>query len=203
MAHESESSGFHTLTTKGLKALSHPVRRRIADVLSAGPARAADLARDLDLPANQMSFHLRTLAEAELIVEAPEAARDRRDRVWKARPEALRVIDPAAQLDAAQLAAVDVFLANEVADHTARVHRSMTWLSEAAAAGGQDGGEPEFRADWTNSTLRLTGEEARDLLHKLRQVVEDVRAEQGANNHRSDDELSLWRLSIFATRDDV
>src|SRR5690349_23368012 len=68
-----------------LRAIAHPVRNRILTELSAGgPMRAADLARELGLPANQMSFHLRQLAKYGLVEEAPEAARDRRDRVWRA-----------------------------------------------------------------------------------------------------------------------
>ena len=49
-----------------------------------GPSRAADLAHDLGIPANQASFHLRQLAKYGLVEEAPELARDRRDRVWRA-----------------------------------------------------------------------------------------------------------------------
>jgi predicted ArsR family transcriptional regulator len=68
-----------------LRAISHPVRNRILDELGAtGPMRAADLARTLKVPANQASFHLRQLAKYGLVVEAPEEARDGRDRVWKA-----------------------------------------------------------------------------------------------------------------------
>lgn len=69
---------------KMLRAIAHPVRNRILTELTAsGPMRAADLARELDLPANQMSFHLRQLAKYGLVEEAPDAARDRRDRVWR------------------------------------------------------------------------------------------------------------------------
>jgi predicted ArsR family transcriptional regulator len=68
-----------------LRAIAHPVRNRILDELgAAGPMRAADIARVLDVPANQASFHLRQLAKYGLVVEAPEEARDGRDRVWKA-----------------------------------------------------------------------------------------------------------------------
>ena len=45
--------------------------------------RAADVARELDIPANQASFHLRQLAKYGLVEEAPEEARDKRDRVWR------------------------------------------------------------------------------------------------------------------------
>ena len=72
-----------------LRAIAHPVRNRILAELDArGPLRAADLARELDVPANQASFHLRQLAKYGLIEEDPEAARDKRDRVW-------RVVNPA------------------------------------------------------------------------------------------------------------
>lgn len=76
-----------------LRALAHPVRGRILDEIEAsGPVRAADIARELDIPANQASFHLRQLAKYGLLEEAPEEARDKRDRVWRAaRSEILRV----------------------------------------------------------------------------------------------------------------
>jgi DNA-binding transcriptional ArsR family regulator len=70
---------------RALRAIAHPVRTRILDELEAsGPARAADIAKELGIPANQASFHLRQLAKYGLVEEAPEEARDRRDRVWRA-----------------------------------------------------------------------------------------------------------------------
>jgi predicted ArsR family transcriptional regulator len=67
-----------------LRAIAHPVRNRILAELDArGSLRAADLARELGIPANQASFHLRQLAKYGLIEEDPAAARDKRDRVWK------------------------------------------------------------------------------------------------------------------------
>ena len=79
---------------KVLRAIAHPVRNRILDELGAtGPMRAADIARELGIPANQASFHLRQLAKYGLAVEAPELARDGRDRVWKAVHESGLTID--------------------------------------------------------------------------------------------------------------
>ena len=67
-----------------LRAVAHPTRGRILDELGAsGPMRAADVGAALGIPANQASFHLRQLAKYGVIQPAPEAARDRRDRVWK------------------------------------------------------------------------------------------------------------------------
>lgn len=67
-----------------LRAIAHPARSRILSELYAGGSlRAADVARTLDIPANQASFHLRQLAKYGLVEEAPEEARDKRDRVWR------------------------------------------------------------------------------------------------------------------------
>ncbi len=67
-----------------LRAIAHPMRQQIlAELVLRDHGRAADLAKELRQPANAVSFHLRSLAKAGLIVEAPEHARDRRDRVWK------------------------------------------------------------------------------------------------------------------------
>ena len=67
-----------------LRAIAHPARSRIlSELYASGSLRAADVARLLDIPANQASFHLRQLAKYGLIEEAPEEARDKRDRVWR------------------------------------------------------------------------------------------------------------------------
>lgn len=71
-------------TREQLRALAHPVRLEIMTrVGRRGTARAADIAEDLGIPANSVSYHLRTLARGGVIEEAPDAARDRRDRVWR------------------------------------------------------------------------------------------------------------------------
>ncbi|MGI8867306.1 MAG: winged helix-turn-helix domain-containing protein [Mycobacteriales bacterium] len=79
-----------------LKAMAHPLRARLFYALYAREfARAADLARELDVPANQISFHLRLMARHGLIEEAPERARDKRDRVWRPVSTMGFEIDPA------------------------------------------------------------------------------------------------------------
>ncbi len=79
-----QQSGHPVHDPRTLRAIAHPVRNRILTELGAtGPMRAADLARELGIPANQASFHLRQLAKYGLIEEDPEAGRDKRDRVWR------------------------------------------------------------------------------------------------------------------------
>jgi predicted ArsR family transcriptional regulator len=67
-----------------LRAIAHPARSRIlSELYASGSLRAADVARLLDIPANQASFHLRQLAKYGLVEEAPDEGRDKRDRVWR------------------------------------------------------------------------------------------------------------------------
>jgi DNA-binding transcriptional ArsR family regulator len=67
-----------------IAAMAHPVRRKILDLLSAyGPATVGTLARDADQRVGSVSHHLKMLARAGLIEEAPELARDRRESWWR------------------------------------------------------------------------------------------------------------------------
>jgi DNA-binding transcriptional ArsR family regulator len=67
-----------------LAALAHPVRTRLIDLLKVdGPATASTLAERTGQAVGNVSHHLKTLAACELIEEAPELARDRRERWWR------------------------------------------------------------------------------------------------------------------------
>ena len=145
-----------------LRAIAHPVRNRIlGELAAAGPSRAADLAADLGIAANTASFHLRQLAKYGLIEEAPEAGRDRRDRVWRLVDEGGLTIDTG-QLAAAPggKAAVEVF--NRTAG--AWAHHVV----DAAYAGDRDPGALRSISD---HTLRLTRDEARELAAAIDEVV--------------------------------
>ena len=74
-----------------LAAMSHPVRRRLLDLLRVdGPATASTLAKATGEAVGNISHHLKALAEADLITEAPELARDRRERWWRITASRLR-----------------------------------------------------------------------------------------------------------------
>ena len=67
-----------------LAALAHPLRRRLMDVLKVdGAATVSMLAERTDQAVANVSHHLRVLAACDLVVEAPERARDRRERWWR------------------------------------------------------------------------------------------------------------------------
>lgn len=200
-ARESESDSLHTelMTSRQLKALSHPVRRRIIDLLSGGgPARAADLAPRLGAPANQVSFHLRTLAAAGLIEEAPEEARDRRDRVWRVGAQGYRVADPARPVEGADLAAVTSFMSNELHRQQELIHRVAGWVSNYAS-----GQETEAKAEWSTYTFRFSQEEAREVLHAVLGVLNTAKRKHQSGPDDEHIERKIWDVSFFAAREDI
>jgi len=160
---------------KILRAIAHPVRNRILGELDArGPMRAADIARELGIPANQASFHLRQLAKYGLVEEDPTAARDRRDRVWKPTSPAGYAVDLKAVEEApGGKAASAVFRRSAsawghlVVDRVYsrdRVKGTLTSLTETALLLGRDEAE-QFVAElgevverWTERTREAGGD---------------------------------------------
>ena len=69
---------------KALAAMANPFRSRILDALAVdGPSTASVLAQRTGQATGSASHHLKVLAAADLVVEAPELARDRRERWWR------------------------------------------------------------------------------------------------------------------------
>jgi DNA-binding transcriptional ArsR family regulator len=157
-----DGEAYKTHDPRVLRAIAHPLRVRILHELNAtGPSRAADIAADLDIPANQASFHLRQLAKYGLVVEAPEEARDRRDRVWKV------VSESGIQLDLSAMdkepggpAAVDVWSENS--------RRFSHAVVDAIYASARE--ESSF-GHLSQGALRLTRDEATQLADELTAVV--------------------------------
>lgn len=66
-----------------LRALAHPLRKRLLDLLQAGgPATATGLGRQLGESSGTASWHLRQLAEAGLVEEDTERG-NKRERWWR------------------------------------------------------------------------------------------------------------------------
>jgi DNA-binding transcriptional ArsR family regulator len=67
-----------------LAAVSHPLRRRLMDVLKVdGPSTVSMLAERTGQAVANVSHHLKVLGGCDLVQEAPELARDRRERWWR------------------------------------------------------------------------------------------------------------------------
>jgi predicted ArsR family transcriptional regulator len=145
-----------------LRAIAHPLRSRILNELSAaGPMRAADVARELGVAPNLASFHLRQLAKYGLVEEDPEAARDRRDRVWRMVDEAGLAISLAELEEQPGGKAAATVFRRTFSDfaHTL-VEQAYTMAKE----------EGIFRS-LTQTSLRLTREEAETFAGELEDLV--------------------------------
>ncbi|MGW6810321.1 ArsR/SmtB family transcription factor, partial [Bacillus subtilis] len=76
------------LQPRALRALAHPVRiRLLSELRSEGPATASTLAETTGEAVSLISYHLRQLSKHGFIEEAPELARDARERWWRVREQ--------------------------------------------------------------------------------------------------------------------
>jgi DNA-binding transcriptional ArsR family regulator len=82
---------------KAIRALAHPVRLDLLEVLTAiGPATAARCGRVLGLPQANCSFHLRQLAKYGFVEDAG-SGEDKRERQWRVPDPRLRFTGPASR----------------------------------------------------------------------------------------------------------
>lgn len=146
-----------------LRGLAHPVRSRIvAEMYATGPIRAADIARDLGIPANQASFHLRQLAKYGLVQEATGAGRDRRDRVWElVAPGGLSIdLQDVASIPGGP-AAVGLWR-----------QQATAWAHAVVDAAYTHQQDDEVTVSITDQTVRLTKIEAEQLRNELQEVLD-------------------------------
>jgi DNA-binding transcriptional ArsR family regulator len=148
-----------------LKAVAHPVRRRLLDVLRVdGPSMPSVLARTTGQAVANVSHHLRVLAEAGLVEEAPELARNRKEHWWRMpdRRISWSVADFTAEAD---LAAADAALA---LDLQRQVELVSTWLGSPASRE-----EPWADAAYsTDGFLRLSPAELAEMGAEIQAVVD-------------------------------
>jgi DNA-binding transcriptional ArsR family regulator len=161
MAKQSSAQPIHD--PRMLRAIAHPVRSRIlSEITAQGSMRAADIARELDIPANQASFHLRALAKYGLVEEDPGAARDRRDRVWRpVAPAGFVVALRELEKQPGGKAATAVFRRN-----------ARDWAHVIVDAVYSAGQERDVHTSLTDTSLRLTKDEATAFARELDAVAD-------------------------------
>jgi len=152
-----------------LRAMAHPVRMEIVErVGRRGTARAADIAADLGIAANSVSYHLRTLARGGVVVEAPEAARDKRDRVWK-----LAQVD-FTHAPAHDGAVDDEYLSASAATTLAAIDGIRSgWIAESARrrAHRPEPEDSQAPAMLFSSPMRLSRQQARELFASVQEKL--------------------------------
>ncbi len=170
-----------------LRAIAHPTRNRVLHELSAaGSLRAADIARRIDVPANQASFHLRQLAKYGLVEEDPDAGRDRRDRVW-------RLVD----LDGIRFRTADM-LAQPGGRAAYSVFRrtAVEWGQHLVASAFAETAEESDRRSVAEYSLLLSPEEARALSEEVGAVIERYRDAGRAAGAEGEERLTYSVLNL-------
>jgi DNA-binding transcriptional ArsR family regulator len=149
--------------SKVLAALSHPLRRRLMDVLKVhGPATVSALAEHTGQRVANVSHHMRVLAEVGLVGDAPNLARDRREHWW-------RLLSPSLRWS------TDDFSQDPAAAAIAQAAQSLNLDHHTRAARDWFAADDEVRASWddaafsTDKWLHLTPAELAQL---SRQVID-------------------------------
>ncbi|GAA4838973.1 helix-turn-helix domain-containing protein [Luteimicrobium xylanilyticum] len=177
-----------------LKALSHPLRVRLWDLLvSSGPATSTTLARRTGESTGSTSYHLRQLASHGLVEEVPERGTGR-ERWWQAAPGALRVRGSGAEYDTPSggevIRAFGSQWASLRADSLQRFHERVI-----------DRVEPE---DWVDASVDatsfayLTLEELDALSSELGTVLEKYAGAARSRDSRPSDEHRRVEVQVLA-----
>lgn len=148
-----------------LAVLAHPLRRRLMDVLKVdGPATVSMLAERTGQAVANVSHHLRMLASAELVEEAPELARDRRERWWRLVSAGIRWSTADFGTDPATLAVANAAESLNLDRHTSLVR---SWYA-ASEVDRQKWGQSAFSTDkW----LHLTPAELTELSRQINELL--------------------------------
>jgi DNA-binding transcriptional ArsR family regulator len=148
-------------------AIHHPLRRRLIDLLAVdGPATVSRLAEATGELVGNISHHLKVLAAAGVIEEAPELAKNRRERWWRrARASYSWSFADAGGDPAGDLVAATAEEAN-LAHHAAKVRR---WFEDR-----QQYDEAWIRAAFsTESWVTLTPERLVEMSERIQEVVQE------------------------------
>ena len=158
-------SGVRTITdAKALSAMANPFRSRMMDALKVdGASTASGLAARTGQAVGSASHHLKVLSEAGLVEEAPELAKDRRERWW-------RLVDPGTRWSradfASDTAAVTAAYAAEALTVQRQFERVQEWNANAATV-------PEWddAAFATQNWMHLSPTELREVAEELIEVL--------------------------------
>ncbi|MGW0857529.1 ArsR/SmtB family transcription factor [Streptomyces sp. NPDC002690] len=156
------------LDARGLRALAHPLRVRLVEVLRGhGPSTATRLAERLGVNSGTASYHLRQLGAAGFVEEDAERG-NARERWWRSVHRTTELNDRSL-VDGEPEAAL-TYLRSVAATYTLRTQRTLNEVQTLPEAwrGTFD------MSDWS---LRLTPEEAVSLRRDLRDVIARYRAD--------------------------
>lgn len=152
-----------------------------------GEANVSALAEAIEAPVNQVSFHLWQLAKYDFIEEAPERARDSRDRWWRPAYEAGLDWDVVLDSAAAPLAR------SSLSDSIDRSIRQISEYFHGAIQELPAWPEGSFAHDLH---LRLTSEEAAQFDREYLELC--ARWSNATRNRDRDGKLRDKMLTVYA-----
>lgn len=160
------SESVVVLDAKGLRALAHPVRVQLVDLLRRhGPSTATRLAERLGVNSGTASYHLRRLGAAGFVAEDTERG-NARERWWRSVHHVTRLTDD--ELSEREPEAVLAYMQSIAALYGLRTQRTLNELPTMPA---------EWRRvlDLSSVALRITPEEGLRLREELAEVVDRYR----------------------------
>lgn len=155
------------LDAGALRALAHPLRVQIYDILSQyGPQTASTLAAMTGESSGSTSYHLRALAKHDLIREVDDRGTGR-ERWWERPKGGISFTNPEAMKTPSGKAATQVVMTEFL---TRRHQQLMRYMGSTLA---DPDAMDEQEAMISTATLRLTPEQATELITRLQQVIDE------------------------------
>lgn len=153
---------------QSIRALAHPARLAVLDALNGRELTATACAALTGLTPSAMSYHLRAL-EKWGIVERAEGTGDGRVRPWRLRGEGLRI--EAEGLD-------DSEAAGQLLDEALLDSERRNWRAYTARR-DQEPAEWDSAAEWSDSSVWMTAEEAQQLTEQVEAFIQNCRGPRG------------------------
>ncbi len=182
-----EPKPVRTLDAGALKALAHPLRVQMYDILAQhGPQTASRLAEMTGESSGSTSYHLRALAKHDLIREIPERG-SARERWWERPRVGVSLTNPEALGTPSGRAASQVVLTEFL---NRRHQQLMRYIARTMSAAGVPALDDALIA---TSTVRLTAAQSTELMERLQSVVDEF-----ADTYRDQDDPTARPINIRA-----
>lgn len=176
-----------TVDAKVIKALGHPLRQKILQELHQQVASPSQVAKEIDEPLSNVSYHFKILVECEAVeLVRTEPVRGALEHFYRA------TMLP--RLDAAEWRQLPENMRNQIFDQTLR----QVWDHAGAAA--EAGGFQDPRASVVWTPLDLDAEAFDDLTAELERLVDFSIALQEQSRARAESdgrELEKTELSLL------
>lgn len=165
-----------------LRVAANRTRMRILQVLTWKPARTSDVARQLGIPPNSASYHLRLMQRAGYV--ARDTGSDGRESWWTLTSHSGYSVDlrvPALRGPGLEVVRQQMDVIVDLIDHSEDVNAQIHWPTLNGGTG-----------------LLLDKAEAQDLVDRLNAVLDELTARQQDRHARQTPSQARYFLSVIA-----